>query len=176
MTDRCTCGRSWEHCRICGSRGIYRLQGQSEVMSARHGRPISVWKCRRCMNATSELTPCEAEVNAEVTEFMSKEKAEREMRNLPLEERLKRMIETGASVDEVKAAIIAAGYKVEEGQPVKPLVIENPVLPEGLTDEEIKAGWSVNEQGQRVAPMTFAEIVAQSKLKKEKENNDENNH
>lgn len=113
----CSCGRGWDHCRKCGGRSIYRMQTASMIAG------VDVWKCKRCMVDTSELTPCMAAPNRESKDFVSKEKAIRDLAKLPLEERLKIMIAEGASVEEVKDEAQASGLEVTE-EPKPELVIQ----------------------------------------------------
>lgn len=177
MSEKCTCGRTWTHCRICGSKGVYRLQGQSEVLSARHGRRIDSWKCRRCMSATSELDVCTADVDQEVTEFVSKQKAEEQMRKLPLEQRLHAMIEAGASVDEVKKVIEDAGLKViTEGEIAKPNVIEVPKPKEEELDSDAKElGFTRDSEGKLVAPFSIDDFLRKKKEASLEDQNENNN-
>lgn len=108
----CSCGRGWDHCRICGGRSIYRLKTESMIAG------VDVWQCKKCMKPTSVLSTCQAAPNRESKDFVSKEKAIRDLAKLPLEERLKIMIADGASVEEVKAEIEASGLvAVDEAEP-----------------------------------------------------------
>jgi hypothetical protein len=79
---------------------------------------VDVWQCKKCMKPTSELSECRAVPNRESKDFVSREKAIRDLARLPLEERLKIMIHDGATVDEVKAEIEASGLiAVDEPKP-----------------------------------------------------------
>jgi len=125
----CVCGRGWDHCRICGGRSIYRMQKESMVAG------VDVWQCKRCMKPTSELSGCLAAPNRESKDFVSKEKAIRDLAKLPLEERLHIMIDRGATVEEIATEIEASGVKaiVEEEKPE--LVIKK-VEPEIKTEDQ----------------------------------------
>lgn len=63
----CICGRSYTHCRNCGSRNIYAKRYRSLEFSAALGRQVTVFGCRRCSEETNETEPC----NAPAREFKS---------------------------------------------------------------------------------------------------------
>jgi hypothetical protein len=50
----CTCGRTKNHCRFCGSKSVYGLLGPSE------DKGVLVSRCKKCMKRSSELDPCTA--------------------------------------------------------------------------------------------------------------------
>lgn len=156
MSKICTCGRAWDHCRICGSKAIYRMQGLSEVLSAKHGRSINVWKCRKCMIPLSELDECQADKSTlEVKAFASKAKAEAELLNMTLEDRLNFMIANGASLEEVKATIEREGLKVEvvKGDEVKPGGAIEPLI-----TEELPPGFHYDEQGRKCSDLKLDDL------------------
>jgi hypothetical protein len=167
MPNICTCGRTWDHCRICGSKVIYRMQGASEVLSAKHGRPINVWKCRKCMVPLSELDECRADKNTiEVKDFTSKAKAQVELLNMTLEDRLNFMISNGASLEEVRATIEREGLKTEivKSDEIKPGNIEIP------KQEELPPGWSYNDKGQKVGPLSMDDLFKPKEPPKDESN------
>lgn len=118
MSNTCTCGRGWDHCRICGGRSIYRLKTESMIAG------VDMWQCKKCMKATSYLSECMAAPNRESKDFVSREKAIRDLAKLPLEERLHIMIDKGATVEEVAAEIEASGLKAIIEEPKPELVIQ----------------------------------------------------
>lgn len=127
----CICGRGWDHCRICGGRSIYRLKTESMIAG------VDTWQCKKCMKATSYLSECKAAPNRESKDFVSKEKAIRDLAKLPLEERLRIMIDKGATVEEVASEIEASGLTavIEEEKPE--LVIKK-VEPSEASEEQPK--------------------------------------
>jgi hypothetical protein len=118
MNPTCVCGRGWDHCRICGGRSIYRLKTESMIAG------VDMWQCKKCMKATSYLSTCTAVPNRESKDFVSREKAIRDLAKLPLEERLHIMIDKGATVEEVAAEIEASGVKAIIEEPKPELVIQ----------------------------------------------------
>src|ERR1700679_510645 len=44
----CSCGRAWTHCKKCGSTNFYGLDEESRIRTAMAGRPIQVFRCKKC--------------------------------------------------------------------------------------------------------------------------------
>jgi hypothetical protein len=118
--------------------------------------------------ALQEVYECHIRPNKELIEFKTKEKAVAELSRLPLEQRLHKMIEDGATVDEVKEAIRASGLKVEGDNevPQKKSKIEK--------TNELPEGYTRNEQGQLVAPISSEELFARMGKQKPPEERNEN--
>ena len=59
---QCSCGRSWTHCRQCGSKNVYRKRFESDFVSKQQGTQVDVYLCRRCGCDFASIQECQAPV------------------------------------------------------------------------------------------------------------------
>jgi predicted nucleic-acid-binding Zn-ribbon protein len=140
LMSKCSCGRAWDHCKRCGSRNVYRMQTASMEQG------VDIWKCKKCMKPSSELDKCQAPGNRELREFKSKERAEKELVGLSPVDRLNKMAQDGASMEELEIAAESLGVTLQKEDKSPPKV------------EEIPEGWSRDENGQLVPPISSDDL------------------
>jgi hypothetical protein len=54
----CKCGRAWTHCRICGSKNIYRKKFDSNFRTQQAGHPVDAYLCKKCGRDFDSDTEC----------------------------------------------------------------------------------------------------------------------
>jgi len=61
----CICGKTWVHCKRCGSTSVYALRGESRTESAKAGFLVEVYNCKVCPHKTLSSEPCKAWTGAQ---------------------------------------------------------------------------------------------------------------
>lgn len=152
MTNTCICGRTWTHCRLCGSRNIYRKKFESNFQSKQVGEPVDVLFCKRCgsdsisnqlctappeTRGTFVPKPVEIRVipNANDVDFIEKANA-----------RLSELRDEGHPMEECVVIMVKEGWPIDQATPTAPPIPEpvstpteqKPIEPEISLDEIIK--------------------------------------
>jgi hypothetical protein len=66
LNQPCICGKTWVHCKRCGSSAVYALRNESRTESARAGYTVEVYNCKVCPHKTKSTDPCRAPSSAQV--------------------------------------------------------------------------------------------------------------
>ncbi len=71
--ETCVCGRAFSHCKHanCASKNVYVKKARSFEESARLGRMVTVFGCRRCMKETTSEMECKAPSREFTPEFQA---------------------------------------------------------------------------------------------------------
>jgi hypothetical protein len=67
-STKCTCGRTFTHCKVCGNRTVYKKKLRSAELSMEFGRPVAVFSCQRCGNESNSVEECKAQPYGDVVQ------------------------------------------------------------------------------------------------------------
>jgi hypothetical protein len=157
MSKTCVCGRIGEHCPSagCGSINKHPMIQRSLFISKQVGADVRFYRCRKCGTEYGFLNGAlfDAECNA------------------PEEIRLgARQIEPVDEVKMIKEAIAlleSKGLKVSMADDTSNVPVIQKIPSEG---EELPPGWSYNDKGQKVGPLSMDDLFKPKEPSKDESN------